>query len=231
MQGDWCVGWVLFDLNGTLLDPAGIAEPLGGGDEDRRLVDGAFREALLLTMADTLSGGAYRPLPDYLRAALERALRAGGRDLAALDEAMQRAGPMPPFAGADAALAALRDAGLRCGVLTNSTTDAAERSLRSAGLRDHIEIVIGSDVVKTFKPHPRVYANAAATLDVEPAEVCLVAAHAWDVTGAMRVGLRGAWSAHAERRLTSVVPEPDVRGDDLADVAGKLIAHAQTAAQ
>jgi 2-haloacid dehalogenase len=76
----WRVRWVLFDLNGTLLDPSGIADPLGGGERTRRLVAEAFRDALLLTMADTPSGGAYRPLPDYLRAELERALRAAGRD-------------------------------------------------------------------------------------------------------------------------------------------------------
>jgi 2-haloacid dehalogenase len=231
MAEDWRVSWVLFDLNGTLLDPAGIAEPLGGDDDARRLVGEAFHEALLLTMADTLSAGAYRPLPDYLRAALERALRARGDDVGALDAALQRAGAMDPFPDAGAALAALAGGGLHCGVLTNSATAAAERALDSAGLRDRIEVVIGSDAVQTFKPHPRVYRNAAATLDVEPAEICLVAAHAWDVTGAMRAGLRGAWAAHAERWLVPVVPEPDVCGDDLSDVAAKLVARTRTAAR
>jgi hypothetical protein len=50
------ISWALFDLNGTLLDPSGIA--LGGAEEEGHLVSGAFHEALLLMMADTLSGGA-----------------------------------------------------------------------------------------------------------------------------------------------------------------------------
>lgn len=91
------VDWVLFDLNGTLLDPSGVAEPLGGREEDQRLVSEAFHEALLLTMADTLSGGAYRPLPEYLAAALERGLRAAGRDIGPLQDAMERATRMVPF--------------------------------------------------------------------------------------------------------------------------------------
>jgi len=45
------VRWVPFDLDGTLLDPSGIAEPLGGGDAERGLAAEAFRDALLLTMA------------------------------------------------------------------------------------------------------------------------------------------------------------------------------------
>lgn len=226
MNSDWRVGWVLFDLNGTLLDPAGIAEPLGGSREDRRLVAAAFHEALLLTMADAISGGPYRPLPDYLRATLERALRAADRDVGPLDAAMERAGAMAPFPEADAAIGLLRDAGLRTGVLTNSTADAAERALTSAGLRDSFEVVIGSDAVQTFKPDARVYTHAAERVASHGAEIVLVAAHAWDVTGAMRAGLRGAWVARSERWLVPVVPEPDIRGDDLEDVARKLMAHA-----
>jgi 2-haloacid dehalogenase len=213
------VSWVLFDLNGTLLDPSGIAKPLGDRDQDRRLVGEAFHEALLLTMADALSAGPYRPLPEYLRATLERALRAQDRDLGQLDAAMERAAAMEPFPEAEAALSLLAREGLHLGVLTNSTTSAAERALTAAGLRDQLEVVIGSDEVQTFKPHPRVYEHAAARVKAELEEIVLVAAHGWDVMGAIRAGLRGAWIARSERWLVPVVPEPDVRGDDLHDVA------------
>jgi 2-haloacid dehalogenase len=218
------ISWVLFDLNGTLLDPGGIAEPLGGGDQARRLVAEAFHEALLLTMADALSGGPYRPLPEYLRATLERALRAEGRSTEMLDAAMERAATMEPFPEAQAALSLLAAEGLHVCVLTNSTTAAAERALRAAGLRERLELVIGSDEVQTYKPHPRVYEHAVKRVRAEPAEIVLVAAHGWDVMGAMRGGLRGAWVARSERWLVPIVPEPDVRGEDLEDVASKLIA-------
>lgn len=225
-MGEWRVKWVLFDMNGTLLDPAGIADPLGGRAPDRDLVAEAFQEALLLTMADTISGGRWRPLPEYLRGTLERGLRARGRDLDSLDAAMQRAGAMDAFPEADGALALLREAGLRLGILTNSTTEAAERAIHTAGLGDHFEVVMGSESVRTFKPHPRVYEHAAARLSISPTQLCLVAGHAWDVMGAMRAGLRGAWVARSERWLVPVVPEPDLRGENLGDVARQLVAHA-----
>jgi 2-haloacid dehalogenase len=218
------LSWVLFDLNGTLLDPSGIAEPLGNADEDRRLVAQAFYEALLLTMADTLSGGTYRPLSEYLRAALERALRGAGRSTEVLDAAMERAAAMEPFPEARAALSLLAAEGLHVGVLTNSTTAAAERALTAGGLRELLELVIGSDEVQTFKPHPRVYEHAVHRVGSKPAESVLVAAHGWDVMGAMRAGLRGAWVARDERWLVPVVPDPDVRGEDLEDVARKIVA-------
>ena len=215
---------MLFDLNGTLLDPSGIAQPLGDEAEDRRLVGEAFHEALLLTMADTLSGGPYRPLPEYLRATLERALRAEDRDIAALDAAMECAAAMQPFPEAGAALSRLRAADLHVGVLTNSTGEAAERALTAAGLRDRFEAVIASDEVQTFKPNPRVYQHAIERVAAEPAEIMLVAAHGWDVMGAMRAGLQGAWVARSERWLVPIVPPPTIRGETLEDVAGKIVA-------
>jgi 2-haloacid dehalogenase len=217
--------WTLFDLNGTLLDTSGIADPLGGGEQGLRLVDAAFHEALLLTMAATLSGAPYRPLTEYLRSTLERALRVAGRDTEQLDAAMERAAAMDPFPTADAALCRLRDAGLRVGVLTNTPARSAHRSLEHVGLRDRFEAVIGTDAVEVFKPHPRVYRHAVEHLEASPDEVCLVAAHGWDVMGAMQAGLRGAWVSQTEHWLTRVLPHPDVAGADLDDVAAKIVTH------
>jgi hypothetical protein len=58
--------------------------------------------------------------------------------------------------------------------------------------------------------HPARDAQAIATL--RRARVLLVG---WDVMGAMRAGLRGAWVARKERWLVPIVSEPDVRGEDL----------------
>lgn len=221
------IRWVLFDLNGTVLDPRAIAEPLGGGDEERAIVSRAFDEALLLTMAETISGGPYRPLPHYLRATLERALRRRERDIRMLDAAMERAQEMPPFPDAEPALDILLEADLRIGVLTNSTSEAADVALASGGLRARFEVVIGSDQMQTFKPHPRVYEHAVEALDCRPAEIVLVAAHAWDIAGAMRAGLWGAWVARSECWWVPALPEPDLQGEDLTDVASQLAASAR----
>jgi 2-haloacid dehalogenase len=212
--------WVLFDLNGTLLDIASVAEPLGG---DTELVEAAFQEALLHTMADSLSEAPYRPLPNYLRATLERRLHAAGRDAGALDAAMERAAAMDPFPDAAGALGVLREAGVRTGTLTNSATEAAELALDRAGLGALMDAVIGTDAAGVFKPHPRVYRGAAERLGVQPGEICLVAAHAWDVSGAMRAGLRAAWVARKERWLVPTAPDPEIRARDLADAAHQIV--------
>ena len=52
--------WVLFDLNGTLVDPAVMAQPLGDTAADEDLVTAAVDDAIQLAMVTTLTGARGR---------------------------------------------------------------------------------------------------------------------------------------------------------------------------
>jgi len=208
--------WIAFDLNGTLLDPAVLLD-----EEHAELARRALDDAVLQAMADTLTG-EYRPFPDYLRAALQRTLRVAGLDDAILDDAMQRARTLPAFPGAGDALQSLTAMGYRVAVVTNSAADAASAALDAAGLLAHVETVVGADEVGAYKPDPRVYRHAAARLGTPPDGICLVAAHAWDVLGALRAGWQAAWVGHREGQLLATVPEPTLRAATLRQTARLL---------
>ena len=200
--------WVVFDLNGTLLDIAALG-------------DGLLHEALFAAM--TLNHvGEYRPLPELMAAAAARRHEAlDGPPVAAVKEA---AATMPAYPEAPAALDRLAAAGLRLAVLTNSPTERAESGLRSAGLRDRFEHVVGADRIGVFKPDARVYRHGLAVLGAAPAEATMVAAHWWDLRGARAVGMRVAWVARGEGALSSLLPDPDARGADLLEVAEAIAA-------
>ena len=212
--------WVLFDLNGTLLDTSAIAEPLGAAPEvGAELLDLAVWQAMAGTLA-----GVYRPLPEYMRAAIERRVELDGLEPDGVEPALERAAAMPPFPEAGDALEILLDAGVRVGVLSNSATDAATQALESAGLRDRVEMVIGSDEAQVFKPANALYSHGLARAGVLPKDAAMVAAHWWDVQGAARAGMRTGWVSRRERTLLGTVPEPDFRGGDLAEVAERIVA-------
>src|SRR3954451_17443482 len=205
--------WVLFDLNGTLLDPSGIGEPVGLSRAEGHAV---LDEAILHAMAETLSGG-YRPFSDLVRAALRR--RGGSTGL---DEAMERAARMTAFPDSADAMDRLRAAGLRVGALTNSATAAAETALDAAGLLERAELVVGSDEVRAYKPDPRVYRHGAERAGAPPDEICLVAAHGWDLMGASRIGMTTGWVAREKDAPLETLPAFDVTGDTLAELAALL---------
>lgn len=213
-------GPVLFDLNGTLLDIATISRPWGS--ERGPLALRALDDAVMAGMTATLTG-SYRPFAELLRAALERRARLEGLDASLVDNALDLTKRMPPYPEVPGALDLLRARGVRLAVLSNSAVENAGAALERAGLRDRFELVAGTDAVKAFKPDPRPYRHALEQLGVAAEEVTMVAAHWWDVEGAKRAGLRTAWVARRERILRTTVPEPDLRGEDVRDVAAALI--------
>jgi 2-haloacid dehalogenase len=213
--------WVLFDLNGTLVDPVVMAQPLGDTAADEDLVTAAVDDAIQLAMVTTLTGGA-AAFADLVRAALARRLQLAGRDTALADDALGLMSTMPAYIDAPAALEQLRGVGLRLGVLTQSAAAAADAVLRFAGLRDRIETVISAPESGAFKPDPRPYRMALERVGAPAGEVALVAAHWWDVAGAKAAGLRTGWVARRDLLLPGAVPEPDVSGRDLLEVAEGL---------
>ena len=208
---------VLFDLNGTLTDSRAIGEPWDAPTLGLDVLDSAAQTA----MVDALTGH-YRPFSEHVRAAIELHARRRGLDAGRIDQAAQRAASLPAFPDAPGALDALRGAGARLAVLTNSGAQSGERALRCAGLAERFERVLGVDAVASYKPDPRTYAYAAEALGASRPEVTLVAAHAWDVTGAGRAGLRTCWiSGGADP--SPVAHEPDLCARNLDEAARALI--------
>jgi 2-haloacid dehalogenase len=103
-----------------------------------------------------------------------------------------------------------------------SVAVGGRRTLEAAGLADRFDRFLGVDAVRTFKPHPSTYAHAIEELGVAAHDIVLVAAHGWDVAGAKHAGLQTAWISRGEDVLSAMVPEPDVRADDLLAAARQL---------
>lgn len=114
----------------------------------------------------------------------------------------------------------LRDAGV---TLTNSSPGAVEQQLKTAGLSRFFERSFSVDTVRTFKPAAEVYRFVATELRVETAQLRLVAAHAWDIIGAMRAGCAAAFVARPGKALYPLGDKPDVVGPDLRTVADQIL--------
>jgi 2-haloacid dehalogenase len=130
---------------------------------------------------------------------------------------------LPAHPDVPAALDRLKDAGFRLATLTNSPLDVVRDQVRNAGIADRFEEVISADEIEVLKPAATAYRFAAQRMQVDQRAVRLVAAHAWDVTGALAAGCAAAFVARPGKVPSPVGDQPDIVGDDLAAVA-ELIA-------
>lgn len=216
---------IVFDLVGTLLDLQVMDPHFERFFGDAAVRKEWFLQSLQLAMAATLTN-AYEDFGVQADTGLEITARRYkvsmlGEEKNLILGTLRKLRPYPEVAQN---LQRLRDAGLRLAALTNSTVATAEAQLTYAGLREHFEQVISVDEVCRFKPAPEVYHLAAKRLGVEPAQVRLVAAHDWDVTGALRAGCAAAFVARPDQVMNPFGPQPDVRGADLGALVEQILA-------
>ncbi len=117
----------------------------------------------------------------------------------------------------------MRDGRFTLAALTNSPLDVVEDQLRNAGLHDRFDAILSADQVRALKPRREPYELVAHTFDVTLAEVRLVAAHAWDVAGALAAGCRAAFVARPGMVLCPVGEQPDIVGADVGEVAERML--------
>jgi 2-haloacid dehalogenase len=210
---------IAFDVNETLLD-LGALDPLF----ERAFGSAAVREQwfsqmLQLAFVGGLTG-RYLDFSAAQRAALEMlAERHGVEPDQAILDGMRTLPPHPEVADA---LDALRAGGFTLAALTNSPLDVAQDQLRNAGIADRFDAILSADQVRALKPRPEPYGLVAQTFGVPLGDVRLVAAHAWDVAGALAAGCAAAFVARPGKILSPLGDVPDVIGADLAEVAAAL---------
>ena len=211
---------VLFDVNGTLLDPGGLTAAWEGAPRGvgLRVLD----DAVAQSMVDTMTG-VFRPFAEYLRSALAARAAVLGLGEDAVRAGVEAAAALPAYPDAADALARLKLAGATLAAVTNSAADAARSALRDAGLLDCFHAVVGADAVGAYKPDPRVYRRALDDLAVPARETWFVAGHWWDVAGAAYAGLKTAWASRTDLAYPAAMPQPDVRGKDIAEVAEAIL--------
>jgi 2-haloacid dehalogenase len=215
---------IAFDVNETLLDLRALDEPFEVLLGSASLRPQWFTLMLQLAFTGGLTG-QYVNFTTAQRAALAMLAEREGVALTAsdIDGLVGRMSSLPPHPEVPGALAALARTGLRLVALTNSVQHIAEAQLASAALSDYFEAVISADSTGHLKPAPQPYHAVAERCGVPIGQVRLVAAHSWDVAGAMAAGCQAAFVARPGMVLSPLGDPPDITGPDLAAVAEQII--------
>ena len=214
----------VFDVNETLLDLGSLDPHFEEVFGDAGVRRAWFLQLLQSAFVATITG-AYSDFGTVGGSALQMVAEREGVSLS--DENRRRIlggmRELPPHPEVTESLERLRDAGLRLATLTNSTQQVAETQMQNSGLQGYFEQILSADTVRRLKPAPEPYRMAAESLGVEAEGVRLVAAHAWDVAGALRAGCAAAFVARPGMVLDPLVEPPDVVGANLREVADRIL--------
>lgn len=219
---------VVFDVNETLSDMTSLRvrfEDVGApADLMTTWFAGVLRDGFALTAA-----GTYADFADVARDGLRTLLT--DLDGRSPDEADEGAGHildgmagLPPHPDVPGGVHALRRAGFRLVTMTNGSPELTDRLLVRAGVRDQFDALLGVSGPRCWKPAPEAYRYAVRRAGVRPGEALLVAVHPWDVDGAQRAGLAGAWLRRGTVHYPETMSRPKWIAEDLEELAESLAA-------
>jgi len=179
-----------------------------------------LRDAFALAVTDTYAG-----FRDIAAATLAEVAREHGRELgkAGLDAVLDGFGQLDPHPDAAEAFRTLRRADVRIAALSNGAAETTQAILERSGLASEVERVISVAEIRQWKPRRGIYLHAAEVLGVRPAELALVATHAWDVHGAKCAGLLTGFVARGQS-FPATMAAPDIIGQSLVDIARGIAA-------
>ena len=216
---------ILFDVNETLLDMSKLKNALIKAFNNKAAFNQWFGLLLQYSLVDTVTNH-YHDFRTIADAALdmtanmlqERTLKSAEKHklLALMTE-------LPAHKDVPEGLKMLTKAGYSLVALTNSTRSVLDEQLRYADIIHYFEQGLSVDDQRRYKPQLDVYHTAARQAGAEPASAILIAAHGWDIAGALHAGLSAGFIARKGQTLYPLAPSPTYQGKTLPEVAKQII--------
>jgi len=214
---------IVFDVNETLLDLKALdpkfEEVFGNASVRTSWFGQVLRNSLVATIT-----GQYDDFGKIAGSALDMTAKLQNVTLSEEDRTAIMGGirSLPPHPDVFSGLEKLKSAGFRLFTLTNSPPHVVEAQLQNTGLTHFFEKSFSVDAIQKFKPDADVYKMTATELEVPIDQIRLVAAHDWDVAGALIAGCAAAFIARPGHVLNPAMPAPDIIGKDLTEVAEQI---------
>ncbi|TCO77884.1 haloacid dehalogenase type II [Chromatocurvus halotolerans] len=176
--------------------------------------------AQLLRDAFALSAsGVFHTFPEIARGTLTVLLHSIGHeaDETTLKDILAAFSQLPAHEDVRPALEKLKPFDCQAVLLTNGSRANTEKLVRDNDLEQLVDDIVSVDDFQIWKPQTALYQQAAREYSCAPANALLVAAHAWDVHGALRAGFHGVWIQRQDSIYHPLMGNPDHQVASLVD--------------
>jgi len=179
-----------------------------------------LQSALVTTVLDT-----YADFSAIGAAALEMVAARHDKSLSEAEQTaiLDTVRQLPPHPDVPEALARLAAADIRMAALSNGAPDVLQAQLAHADLTSYFDEILSAHAVRRLKPAPDPYHMAMGVLGVSACDMGFVAAHTWDVAGAMQAGCPATLLLRDGVAPDPLSPPPDRMVHTLTELADRLL--------
>lgn len=217
---------IIFDVNETLLDMTPLKKKINSLLDSNKGFRIWFGMLLQYSLVDNCTND-YHDFTVIANATLDMAAKALKADVDEVkkNEALQTLKKLSAYEDVPKGLKQLKENGFRLATLTNSPFDTLTAQLEQAKLAAYFEATLSIDSIRKYKPALETYQWAAEQMSVNASDAMLVAAHGWDIAGALQAGLQAAFIGRKGQSLYPLSQKPQFSGKNLTEVADSIIAH------
>ena len=217
---------LFFDVNETLLDLTAMKKQVENALDGKEDLLSLWFTTMLQYSLVVSASGQYKPFGHIGAAALQMVAANNGIIITEHEarnivvNAMQN---LPPHPEVKDALAVLKKEGYTLVALTNSDTESLKNKFENVGLTTYFDDLLSIESVGKFKPFTDVYNWAAHKMNIKPEDCMLIAAHGWDVAGALWAGWRAAFVSRPGQQTFPLAPKPEINESNLKKIVDILI--------
>ncbi len=217
---------ILFDVNETLLETSPLKKKINSLLDSTKGFGIWFGMLLQYSLVDNCTNN-YHDFSAIADATLDMAAKALKANIDAKEkkEALQTIEELSAYDDVPNGLKLLKENGFRLATLTNSPAATLSAQLQYAKLTEYFEATLSIDSIKKYKPALETYQWAAEQLSVSASDAKLIAAHGWDISGAMQAGLQAAFIERKGQSLYPLAAKPNFTAKDLIELANSIISY------
>jgi 2-haloacid dehalogenase len=105
-------------------------------------------------------------------------------------------------------------------ILSDGTESMLRQIVDNARLTSYFDKILSADMVKEYKPAPKVYKLAVSATAVPKEEILFVSSNGWDVAGAKSFGFQVVWVNRSKKPIEELGQHPDYIVSNLMELAG-----------
>jgi 2-haloacid dehalogenase len=219
---------LLFDTWGTLVDNYSIAdviEPHVYESHIAQRIAQDWRAHQKWAMFYTTLADSFVPHPGLNEACLRWALDRHHVELpeAAIQDIVNNYHKLRAYPDVINALKSLKQQGHTLKIVANPSKKMIEDHSKYAGTYQYLdEIISNGEEAKAFKPSPKVYELGIRRAGCPKENILWVTGHFWEIVGAVRQGLKCAWTNRARQPMLKIGVKPTYEVFNLLELADTL---------
>ena len=219
---------LFFDVNETLLDLTSMKKQVGEALSGRDDLLSLWFTTMLQYSLVTIASGQYEHFGNIGAAALQMVGANNNIEISekeAKNVIINSLRGLPAHPEVKESLELLKQNGYKLVSFTNSSNIGIQKQFESAGLTNYFDARLSVEDIGKFKPFSDTYAWAARKMGIKPEDCMLIAAHGWDVAGALWAGWRASFISRPGQQLFPIAPKTEIAESDLRKVAEILITY------